>query len=312
MNETTEFPAWVESPRRANCMEAVIVTNSARLYFNRAARAALAILLTTLPSAMGGEKEKVHTVKKSSDLVEVQETTPVLPLPTKRANPLLPPMELILKNSSGSAAPNRTCSAHVAGGNILVTQPNPTTVVFTMTGLAVAKSAGVVLKPKATYNFQFSQCFDVVIHDPIVKTPKLSLEGKVLGRLRSNCECPRLCTKHAAKACITTPGIATIAANGTELATVTLPAHSIGCCQNETVYDHDGPYYVPVSAGSYDLSQNFGFTAHAPCGFFVYSSSADFTPDIVLDARALGHVEPFVGIANKDFGFTVTVKLLPE
>lgn len=293
-------------------MEAVIVTISARLHFNRAVRAALAILLTTLPSAIGGEKEKVHTVKKSSDLVEVQATTPVLPLPTRRPNPLLPPMELVLKNSSGSASPNRTCSAHVAGGNILVTQPNPTTVVFTMTGLAVAKSAGVVLKPKATYNFQFTQCFDVVIHDSIVKAPKLSLEGKVLGRLRSNCECPRLCTKHAAKACITTPGVATIAANGTELATVTLPAHSIGCCQNETVYDHDGPYYVPVSAGSYDLSQNFGFTAHAPCGFFVYSSSADFTPDIVLDARALGHVEPFVGIANKDFGFTVTVKLLPE
>ena len=45
---------------------------------------------------------------------------------------------------------------------------------------------------------------------------------------------------------------------------------------------------------------------------FTKFAAADFSPEWVLDLRSLGFPEPFIAYGNKDFGFTVPLKVAPE
>src|SRR5262249_31025976 len=105
-----------------------------------------------------------------------------LPAPAADA----PPVTISLGSRQASATPQRCGLTHTGGGTIDVVQPAPDTLVITMTGVAVA-GAHPCKDSHALLAFTLDQGFDVVFEKPDVKKAKLTIEGRVIGLLRSHC-----------------------------------------------------------------------------------------------------------------------------
>src|SRR5262245_6452575 len=132
--------------------------------------------------------------------------------------PSSPAVSITLGGRHGHVTPHRQGCTHTGGGNIDVAQPAPDTVVVTMTGAAVAVgspcAAGV-----ARLSFDLSQCFEVVFEKPDVKAAKLTLEGRVIGLLRSHCK--------GGGSAEESGGCATLTCGNVELLTLCVPEHSV-------------------------------------------------------------------------------------
>src|SRR5262245_57097820 len=113
----------------------------------------LAVLLG-VPALVAGADDKV---------AEPQPPVPAV----RRPLPGRPPVEIIVGSAEGTATPLVSgCSGHAGGGNIYVNRTDPTTLVITMTGLAVAKGDSVFHGSSAGYQFNHSQSFEVVFNSP--------------------------------------------------------------------------------------------------------------------------------------------------
>jgi hypothetical protein len=230
----------------------------------------------------------------------------------KKSAASLPPVEIVLGPAEGTATPITSGhSAYAGGGNITVNRIDPTTVVITMTGAAAAHGDDLFHDMSAGFQFMHAQDFEVVFNSTDVKSAKLTLEAAVVGRLRTYCESPK-CSKNGGTAEITTPGCATVNCGPAEIATVHRPARETSGGDSLVVHNREGPVTAAISAGKFTLHGSFGFVATAPHGFFNKFDAADFSPEWVLDLRPLGFPEPFIGYGNKDFGFTITLKVVPE
>jgi hypothetical protein len=217
-----------------------------------------------------------------------------------------PAVSIALGSRKGAATPTRQGFTHTGGGNIDVAQPSPDIVVVTMTGVAVA-GAHPCKDSTATLTFDMMQNFDVVFDKPDVKKAKLTVEARVIGLLRSH-------EKGGGTATIATPGQATVLdGDNKALVTVTLPAHSVGGGENESVNNRETPEGVSIKAGKYTLHQAFDLSATHPRSLkLCKAASAEFAPDPALDPLWISAFEPFHGAAKKDFGFQVTIKVSPE
>jgi hypothetical protein len=223
-----------------------------------------------------------------------------------------PAVEIILVPGEASAVPARKGVAFADGAIVNVEQPNGTTLVITMTGL-VAANSDLCRTSVASYHFDLAQNFELRFHGK-TKTAKLTLDGRVIGLLVSDhshytgCLGPRGGTAETSAA-----HAAVDAADHTELVSVTMPARSTSCGQDLSVYNYEGPYTVSLPAGKYTLSQTWGIgVSHPP--FYVRGASAEFAPqpNYITDNHWLTLVHPFNGLATKDFGFKVTLKVVAE
>ncbi|MBY0526386.1 MAG: hypothetical protein K2R98_23535 [Gemmataceae bacterium] len=68
-----------------------------------------------------------------------------------------------------------------------------------------------------------------------------------------------------------------------------------------------------VTPGKYTLHEHWGIGTTHPC-FFCRGASAEFAPQpqYYSDNYWFQAFKPFSGTATKDFGFQVTIKLVPE
>jgi hypothetical protein len=211
-------------------------------------------------------------------------------------------VSIALGSRHGHATPSRQGFTHTGGGNIDVAQPAPDTVVITMTGVAVA-GAHPAKHSSATLHFDLDQSFDVSFDKPEVKKAKLSLEGRVIGLLRSHC---KGCAQQGA-AC------ATVSAGAASLLTLCVPVHSVGGGENLSINCREGPADVGIGQGKYTLHEVFEISASHPRSVLgCKASSAEFAPDPALDPLWISYWEPFHGAAKKDFGFQVTMKVAAE
>src|SRR5262245_55393310 len=150
-----------------------------------------------------------------------------------------PPVSISLGARHGHAVPVRAGLAHTGGGNIDVQQPSPDTVVVTMTGVAVA--TGCPTKGgAAVMNFELEQCFDVSFDKEGLKAAKLTIEGRVVGLLRSH--------KNGSSSAATACGSATVGSGGVGLATLCVPDHSVAAGESLSINDTADPVTVPVVA----------------------------------------------------------------
>jgi hypothetical protein len=236
-----------------------------------------------------------------------QEKTPVPPgtpvnITVQPTAPSAPPITIILGPRHGHVTPERHGCTHTGGGNIDIAQPTPDVLIVTMSGAAVAY--GAVCPATAAQLFELEQCFELSFDNPKVKKGKLTMEGRVIGLLRSHCK------KDGAEyddAC------AAVGLNGTGLLKLCVPPHSVGGCQALSVNCHDGPYSVPVVAGKYVLRQTFHISAFAhPTIVPTKGPSAEFAPDPAIDPLWLSYKEPFHGAVKKDFGFQIILKVAEE
>ena len=215
-----------------------------------------------------------------------------------------PAVTISLANRQSSASPSRQGFTHTGGGNIDVSQPSADTIVITMTGVAVA-GGHPIKNSQAGWNFDLNQTFEVAFADAKVKKAKLTVEGRVVGLLRSN-----------AKGCGTAqagPATATVSGGQGGSISLSMPVHQVGCGENLSINDHEGPTGAVVTAGTFTLHQSWNLCATHPKNIKPCKAiSAEFAPDPALDPLWISYWEPFHGASKKDFGFQVTIKVAAE
>ena len=148
------------------------------------------------------------------------------------------------------------------------------------------------------------QSLDIAIADPKVKRAKLTLEGRVIGVLRSH---------KGGGSADQGPAHASVSCGTAEMVALALPSHSVCAGENLSVNDRTGPVAASVAAGEYHLHQSFAVTASHPWSLkLCKTASSEFAPDPALDPLWISYWEPFHGAAKKDFGFQVTLKVAAD
>jgi hypothetical protein len=214
-----------------------------------------------------------------------------------------PPVSFTLYGRHGHVIPVRSGCTHTGGGNIDVAQPSPDALVITMAGAAVAY--GACKEGSAVLEFDLEQCLAVNFDNPKLKRAKLTMEGRVIGLLRSGCKGGSAAYDKACGAFGNE--------EGAPLLSLCVPPHAVAGGENLSVNDHAGPVSVPItSAGKYTYRQTFMVSAVAPKGLLLRGPSAEFAPDPALDPLWISYKEPFHGAAKKDFGFQVTLKIAED
>jgi hypothetical protein len=253
-----------------------------------------------MPACLLGSVIPLTTFADGQKPTTVQPGTPVT-ITVKPAEPSAPDVSITLGTRKGVVTPTHKGCSRTGGGNIDVQTPSPDTIVVTMSGVAVAAGApgcdGV-----AAMDFDLSQCFEINFDNPDVKAAKLTIEGRVIGLLRSNCK----------SGSADDSGSATVTLGPAEVVTLAMPGHSVCGGQSLSINDREGPTSVPVKPGSYTLHQTFHVGAQMKGGLFGKAPSAEFAPDPALDPLWISAKEPFHGAAKKDFGFQVTIKVAKE
>lgn len=225
-----------------------------------------------------------------------------------------PAVEFLLKPGEGAATPSRKGLSYVNGGTIDVAQPDPTTIVVTMSGLT-ATNADLVCTSAAYYHFELTQGFEVVFNSKRVQSAKLLLEGRVIGLLRSSHNLRAGCLQLSKKSPVaeTEAAHAGVSCAAGEVVGVTLPARSVTACDSLSVYNRETACHTQVLPGCYTLHESWGFGTTHPC-FTCRGASAEFSPQPYYAPESYWFQEfrPFNGLASKDFGYQVTLRLVPE
>jgi hypothetical protein len=208
------------------------------------------------------------------------------------AAPAAPQVSITLFERHGHVTPIKGKHTHTGGGLIDVATPSADTVVITMSGAVVANSE---------MKFELEQCFQVNFDDPKLERAKLTIEGRVIGLLRSHCKG----NAEQGEAC------ATVHCGPQALLSMCVPPHSVSGGENLTINCHGGPVSGPVVAGKFTLHQGFAIRAHSDC-VLLKRPSAEFAPDPALEPLWISSTEPFHGIAKKDLGFQVILKVVAE
>jgi hypothetical protein len=212
-----------------------------------------------------------------------------------------PDVSIVVGSRSGKVVPLRSGCTHTGGGNIDVQQPAPDTLVVTMTGVAVAYG-GPTGPASASQVFELVQGFEVSFDKPTVKAARLTIEGRVIGFLRSH-------KLGAADECAT----AVVAGPSGGLLALNMPTHAVAGNESVSINDKEGPTGVVVAAGGYVLNQSFRVTAAMPKSLLPCKApSAEFAPDPALDPLWISHKEPFHGAKKTDLGFQVVLKVTAQ
>ncbi|MFL5331052.1 MAG: hypothetical protein ACJ8C4_19345 [Gemmataceae bacterium] len=217
---------------------------------------------------------------------------------------LAPPVTISLSARHGHVVPAKQGFCHTGGGNIDVVQPGPDVVIITMSGVAVA--GGHPCKDSiAAMNFELEQCFDVAFANPSMTKAKLTLEGRVVGALRSH--------KNGGGSAQEGPGLATIVCGNNAISTLATDPHSVSCGNSLSVNCRTAPVSIVVTGGRATLHQSWNVSANNPQSILpCKAASAEFAPDPALDPLWISYWEPFHGAIKKDFGFQVIMKVEPD
>jgi hypothetical protein len=214
-----------------------------------------------------------------------------------------PGVTITLKDRHGQATPCKRGFTHTGGGNIDVAQPTPDTVIVTMTGVAVA-GAHPYKDSSATMTFDLDQCLEITCADPKVKRAKVTLEGRVIGLLRSH---------KGGGSAEQGPAHAGLSNGAVEFVPLDLPSHCVRGGDNRSINDRCGPASAIVVPAEYHLHQSFAVSASHPHSLkMCKAASSEFAADPALDPLWISYWEPFHGAGKKDFDFQVTLKVSAE
>jgi hypothetical protein len=212
-----------------------------------------------------------------------------------------PAVTVLLKDRLGRVVPARSGPTRSGGGAIDLAQPSPDVVVVTLTGVVVAQDHPF-WESSASMTFELEQCFDVVFEGEKVKGARLTMEGRVIGLLRSG-------SKGGASEA---GGSAAVLRGDAALLSVCVPDHSVAGGDNLSVNDRVGPRGVPVGPGEHVLRQSWQLTATHDKALIGKASSAEFAPDPALDPQWISVKESFHGFAKKDLGFQVILRVAED
>lgn len=267
------------------------------------------VLLLALSAVVQGEESTPRLLPEPESTL----TTTSCPVPTcppgitplaVRLVPAEPLVTLRLGEADAHATPCRHGCGKTGGGNIDVKQTAPDTIVVTMTGVGVAGGLPFV-ESKAGFTFDLCQDFNVVFETPNVCGANLYVQGRIVGLLRNPCKGHAECSQ----------GCVTVSTNDgpetREVLTLCLPGKAICDKDNQSVLVRGGPLSSPIGPGCYKLHQTFSVSASQHGGVPGKPASAEFAPAPALDPSWISYKDPFHGVAKKDLGFQVTLKVVP-
>ena len=226
--------------------------------------------------------------------------TPVT-ITVQPAAPSTPTVSLILDDRHGHVTPVRCGFTHTGGGLITVATPDTDTIVITFNGVVVA-GPHPCTDSNAQMTFTLDQTLEVSWDDKSVKQSKVTMDGQVIGVLRSECKGGGSASESA--------GVFTLAGEGCDTLALTVPPHSVAG-DSLGVNCHGGPVSATIKAGKYVLHGCWTIDASCPKGFCGKAASADFDP-AALDPLWISYWEPFHGITKTTFGLVVTLKLADD
>jgi len=222
-------------------------------------------------------------------------------------SPAEPPYRIVLRSRHAEAMPTRFKDAQTGGGAIVVEQPEPNTIVVTMTGAAVAGSD--FHASAAAIAFNLDQDLEIVPTRKGLRPPRVGLVGRVVGTLQvTDPKFGKPCgsaEQGTATACLTSCG--------TSLLSINVKSSSVGCGQELAINHRDGPYEATAAAGLCHLSATFRLAVNQGKGLFNRQAAvADFDPGPDLDAAWADALKPFRALPRREFGFKVIVRVIEE
>lgn len=218
------------------------------------------------------------------------------------------PVIVKLGDRHGHGVPHRAGCTHLGGGNIEVEQPAPNEVRILMRGAAVA--TGHPFKDsQAAMQFELDQDLQIVFREPEkVKAAKLTIEGKLIGLLRSQ---PGLHEHKGRGTAECGPACAELICEDKVLVSLCVPPHRVGGGENLTLNCQKGPACIPILPGCFRLHQTFNLAAAHPCSALpCWPASAEFAPG-ALNEKWIGYWEPFHGANKSKFGFVILLRVEP-
>lgn len=200
----------------------------------------------------------------------------------------------------GAAHPTGCGRTATGGGNIYVTQPAPDTVVIRMAG-NVAACGNLLVGANAALEFRQNLQFAIAFSEPD-HTGQLIMESKVIGVLSGK-------GTHAAVG--VTDATVSITCGPSEIATLTVSPRSVGSGESFAFNVAEGPVCAPVYQGCYHLHQVFKIFAQQDGGGVCGKAVAEFSPS-PLAANWLGPSYPFQQVDKTNFGYEVTLRVVPD
>jgi hypothetical protein len=218
-----------------------------------------------------------------------------------------PAYQIVLRSRHGEAIPFRSGESETGGGWVVVEQPDPSTIVVTMGGSAVAGSG--VCGSSAGMTIDLDQELEIIPLRAGARPPRIGLVGRVVGTLQVTD--PKCC-----KACGTAdqgPATAALSGCGANLLAINVSPSAVACGHESSVNLRDGPVESVGGVGLYHLNASFRIGVTQGKGLFNRQAAvADFDPAPLLDSFWADALKPFRAVPRRDFGFKVVLRVVED
>jgi hypothetical protein len=190
----------------------------------------------------------------------------------------------------------------------VVEQPEPNTIVVTMSGSAVVGSdfAGSA----AGIDFNLEQDLEIIPTRKGLRAPRIGMVGRVAGTMLVTrpCGCSKTCGSAEQG-----PATASLLLGDTSLLCVNVEPASASCGQELLVNHRHGPIESPGVVACYRLVGSFRVGVTQGHGVFNRQYAvADFDPAPQLDPFWADGLKPFRAVPRSDFGFKVIVRVVED
>jgi len=224
-----------------------------------------------------------------------------------------PGYQIVLRSRHAQAMPATLKRAQTGGGSILVEQPEPNTVIFTMGGSAVAGSG---CKPSnAAIHYDLVQDLEIVPLRAGVRPPRVGMIGRVMGTVQVSD--PHKFS-HSAGCAAQGPATAYLALGGVNILCLDTEPSTVTCGQKLSINHQCGPVETVACAstpesGCYRLTSSFDIGADQGKGVFNRQFAvADFDPAPQLDAFWADALKPFRAVPRNDFGYKLVLRVVED
>jgi hypothetical protein len=227
----------------------------------------------------------------------------------KAPAPSGPAYQILLRSRRAEVTPQRSKDAQTGGGSISVEQPEPSTIVVTMTGSAVAGSD--CHHAAAGLCFELEQDLEIVSLRSGARPPRIGMVGRVVGTLQVTD--PGKCFCKGCGSAQQGPATAFLMSGDTNLLSLNVDPAGVGCGQELAINHRAGPVESLAGVGCYHLQASFQIGANQGKGvFYRQAAVADFDPAPELDAFWADVLKPFRAVPRRDFGFKVVLRVVED
>lgn len=224
-----------------------------------------------------------------------------------------PAYQIVLRSRHAQVTPAKFERAQTGGGSILIAQPEPNTIIITMSGSTVVGSG---CRPaNATIHYDFAQDLDILPLRDGVRPPRIGMIGRLVGTLQVIDHGSARCDEAIAAQ---GPASANLSMGGVNLLCVGTEPSTVAHGQKIAINHQCGPVEAsavasPAECGYFRLTATFDIGANQGKGVFNRRYAvADFDSAPQLDSFWADALKPFRAVPRDDFGFKLVVRVVED